>query len=186
MTRRRYRKHARIFLSRYRRYLTCPACGGGRLKPAALLFRLGGKTVPDVERMPITEAESFFRLQSAPGGDRATELLLDEIRGRLRFLLDVGLGYLSLGRSRGRSPGGRPSGSLWPRPWGLLSPARFMSSTSPPSASIRATRSGWPGYCASSPPPEMPWSSWSTTRSSSGRRTGSLTWAPVPDATGAE
>ena len=106
LKRRRYRKHARIFLSRYRRYLTCPDCGGGRLKPAALLFRLGGKTVPDVQRMPITEAESFFRLQPAPVGDRATELLLDEIRGRLRFLLDVGLGYLSLGRMSRTLSGG--------------------------------------------------------------------------------
>lgn len=103
---RRYRKQARIFLSRYRRYLTCPDCGGGRLKPAAVLFRLGGKTFPEVEKMSITEAGSFFRLWSAPIGDRATELLLDEIRGRLRFLLDVGLGYLSLGRMSRTLSGG--------------------------------------------------------------------------------
>jgi excinuclease ABC subunit A len=106
LRRRRYRKHARIFLSRYRQYLTCPDCGGGKLKPAALLFRLGGKTVPDVEKLPITEAASFLRLWSAPAGDRATELLLEEIRGRLRFLLDVGLGYLSLGRMSRTLSGG--------------------------------------------------------------------------------
>lgn len=103
---RRYRKQARIFLARHRRYLTCPDCGGSRLKPAALLFRLGGKTLPDVQKMAISEAEPFFRHWSAPVGDRATELLLSEIRGRLRFLLDVGLGYLSLGRMSRTLSGG--------------------------------------------------------------------------------
>jgi len=95
---RRYKKQARILLARYRRYLPCPACGGGRLKPEALLFRLGGKTFPELEQMAISELEPFFRQWTPPAGDRATELLLGEIRGRLRFLLDVGLGYLSLGR----------------------------------------------------------------------------------------
>ncbi len=106
MTRRRYRKHARIFLSRYRRYLTCPDCKGGRLKPAALLFRLAGKTFPEVERMPISEAEAFIRTVPAPGTDRAAELLLGEVGGRLRFLLEVGLGYVSLGRQSRTLSGG--------------------------------------------------------------------------------
>jgi len=106
LKRRRYRKQARIFLARYRRYLTCPDCKGGRLKPNALLFRLGGKNLPEVENMSVSEAEEFFRLWNAPPGDRATELLLAEIRGRLRFLLDVGLGYLSLGRQSRTLSGG--------------------------------------------------------------------------------
>jgi len=106
LTRRRYRKHARIFLSRYRRYLTCPSCRGGRLKPIALLFRFADKTFPEVERMSISEAEAFFRRSTSMGMDRVTELLLNEIRGRLRFLLDVGLGYLSPGRMSRTLSGG--------------------------------------------------------------------------------
>ncbi|MDI6853879.1 MAG: excinuclease ABC subunit UvrA [Deltaproteobacteria bacterium] len=103
---RRYKKQARILLSRYRRYLPCPACGGSRLKPEALLFRLGGRTFPELEQMPISEVEPFFRQWEAPAGDRATELLLGEIQGRLRYLLDVGLGYLSLGRQSRTLSGG--------------------------------------------------------------------------------
>ncbi len=103
---RRYRKQARILLSRYRRYLTCPACDGGRLKPAALLFRFGGKTFPDCEKMPVAEAEPFFRKESAGTSDPATTLLLGEISGRLRFLLDTGLGYLTLGRMTRTLSGG--------------------------------------------------------------------------------
>lgn len=95
---RRYKKQARILLSRYRRYLPCPDCGGGRLKPAALLFRFAGKTFPEIQRLPVSEAELFFRDWAPPPGDRAAELLLAEIKGRLKYLVDVGLGYLSLGR----------------------------------------------------------------------------------------
>lgn len=103
---RRYKKHARIYLARFRRYLTCPDCGGGRLKPDALLFRLEGLTLPDVQAMPISELEPFFRRWSPPAPDPATDLLLHEIRGRLRFLTDVGLGYLSLGRMSRTLSGG--------------------------------------------------------------------------------
>ena len=95
---RRYKKQARILLSRYRRYLPCPDCDGGRLQPGALLFRLGGKAYPEIEAWPVAAVESFFRDWTPPPGDRAGALLLEEIQGRLKFLVDVGLGYLSLGR----------------------------------------------------------------------------------------
>ncbi|MBP8985122.1 MAG: excinuclease ABC subunit UvrA [Syntrophobacterales bacterium] len=95
---RRYKKQARILLSRYRRFLPCPVCRGGKLKPDALLFRLDGKTFPELEEMAVSAVESFFRRWSPPAEDRASELLLGELSGRLGFLLDVGLGYLSLGR----------------------------------------------------------------------------------------
>ncbi len=103
---RRYKKQARIFMARFRRYLTCPDCQGGRIKPAALLFRLGGKTLPEIHALSIAEAENFFGRWFLPKIDPATELLLQEIRGRLRFLLDVGLGYLSLGRMSRTLSGG--------------------------------------------------------------------------------
>lgn len=101
-----YRMHVRVFLSHYRRYLPCPACRGARLKPDALLFRIAGRTLPEVEAMAIAESEAFFRSFSPPPHDTATELLLREIRGRLRFLLDVGLDYLTLRRQSRTLSGG--------------------------------------------------------------------------------
>ncbi|HSB62503.1 MAG TPA: excinuclease ABC subunit UvrA, partial [Vicinamibacteria bacterium] len=103
---RAYRMHVRVFLSRYRSYTTCPDCGGARLRPEARLFRLAGRTLPEVEALPVAEAERAFREWSAPGKDPASEQLLDEVRGRLRFLVDVGLGYLTLGRQSRTLSGG--------------------------------------------------------------------------------
>jgi excinuclease ABC subunit A len=67
---------------------------------------LGAKTLPEVEKMSIAEAEEFFHHWIPPAGDRATDLLLQEIRGRLEFLQDVGLGYVSLGRQSRTLSGG--------------------------------------------------------------------------------
>ncbi len=103
---RTYRMHVRVFLSRYRRYLPCSDCRGARLKPAALLFRLAGSTLPEVEAMPVAEAEALLRDWSPAHRDAAADLLLREIRGRLRFLLDVGLGYLTLSRQSRTLSGG--------------------------------------------------------------------------------
>jgi len=101
-----YRMHVRVLLSRYRRYSPCPDCRGARLKPAALLFRIDGKTLPDVETLPIAEAERFFAAYTPNANDTAADLLLREIRGRLRFLCDVGLGYLTLSRQSRTLSGG--------------------------------------------------------------------------------
>jgi excinuclease ABC subunit A len=101
-----YRMHVRVFLSHYRRYLPCPDCKGARLKPDALLFRLGGRTLPEVEAMPIADAAAFFRAWPAPPADPAARLVLAEIRSRLKFLDDVGLGYLALARQSRTLSGG--------------------------------------------------------------------------------
>jgi excinuclease ABC subunit A len=103
---RSYKMHVRVLLSRYRRYLPCPDCGGARLKPEARLFRIAGRTLPEVEALPVGEAERLFREWSPPGTDAATELLLGEVRGRLRFLVDVGLSYLTLARQSRTLSGG--------------------------------------------------------------------------------
>jgi excinuclease ABC subunit A len=103
---RRYRRHVRILLSRYRRYLQCPACQGSKLKPDALLFSLGGLTLPDVEQLPISEAEPFAEALLPQAGDPVTSLLLTELRGRLKFLREVGLDYLSLARQSRTLSGG--------------------------------------------------------------------------------
>src|SRR5207247_11388256 len=57
---RTYRMHVRVFLSRFRSYTPCAACGGARVKPEALDFRVGGLTIADVNRLPIGEAERFL------------------------------------------------------------------------------------------------------------------------------
>ena len=99
--------HVRVLLSRYRRYLPCAACGGTRLKPEALLFRVGGRTLPELEALPIAEVEALLPPVRPPAAsDAATDLLLGEVRGRLRFLVDVGLGYLTLARQSRTLSGG--------------------------------------------------------------------------------
>ncbi len=101
-----YKMHVRVLLSRYRSYRPCPDCGGTRLKADARLFRIAGRTLPEVEALPVADAERAFREWSVPGRDPASEQLLHEVRGRLRFLVDVGLGYLTLGRQSRTLSGG--------------------------------------------------------------------------------
>ncbi len=103
---RTYRMHVRVFLSRYRSYGTCADCGGTRLKAEARLFRLAGLSLPETEALPVAEAERVFREWDVPGKDPASEQLLFEVRARLRFLVEVGLGYLTLGRQSRTLSGG--------------------------------------------------------------------------------
>ena len=103
---RRYRKHARILMSRYRRYLSCPQCRDGKLKNEALHFYLNGKTFPEVQSLSIAEALQFFQQWQPPSDDAAIDLLLSEIRERLSFLKDVGLQYLTLDRKSRTLSGG--------------------------------------------------------------------------------
>ncbi|MFW6081191.1 MAG: hypothetical protein ACOC7W_04680, partial [Desulfosalsimonas sp.] len=103
---RRYKKHARIYLSRFRRYLTCPACKGARLKPGSMLYRLMGRDFAQIQQMPIEQAESFFKKQLGKATDKASEMLFSEVAGRLGFLCEVGLGYLTLGRQSRTLSGG--------------------------------------------------------------------------------
>lgn len=102
----RYKLHVRVFLSRYRGYGTCPACGGTRFKGEALLWRIRGKTIAEIYAMSIGEAQEFFNGLSALPDDEATELLLREINGRLRYLVEVGLSYLTLDRQSRTLSGG--------------------------------------------------------------------------------
>ena len=133
-----YKMHIRVLLSKYRAYTPCAACGGARLKPDALLWRLGkrddservlepglrfrprgieldgasfarlpGLTVHDLMLLPIDRAREFFSHLHLPAPfDEATDLLLDEIRARLNYLSEVGLGYLTLDRQSRTLSGG--------------------------------------------------------------------------------
>jgi excinuclease ABC subunit A len=163
-----YKMHVRVLLSRYRAYTPCAACGGARLKPDALLWRVGargdaevalgphrpagppleghgvvpplpgegqredalrspyrrykpigvawthaqlealpGLSIHDLMLLPIERVRRFFDGLTFSGVlDEATELLLEEVRARLRFLCDVGLGYLTLDRQSRTLSGG--------------------------------------------------------------------------------
>ncbi|NBC31023.1 MAG: excinuclease ABC subunit UvrA, partial [Spirochaetes bacterium] len=103
----RYRKHARILLSRYRRYLRCPDCEGTRLKPYAGLFLLQDeRSFPEMQGMMVGELRAYFDAMDETGFDRPTQILIANIRDRLGFLDEVGLGYLSLGRQARTLSGG--------------------------------------------------------------------------------
>ncbi|AXA72967.1 excinuclease ABC subunit A [Achromobacter insolitus] len=137
-----YKMHVRVLLSKYRSYTPCPTCNGARLKPDALLWRLGtkeeadtvlppddgrykrfmpvganwsreqldglgGLSIHDVMLLPIERVRLFFDTLSFSGAlDAATDLLMTEVRARLKFLCDVGLGYLTLDRQSRTLSGG--------------------------------------------------------------------------------
>jgi excinuclease ABC subunit A len=137
-----YKMHVRVLLSKYRSYTPCPTCNGARLKPDALLWRLGtkeeadtvlppedgryqrfmpvganwsrdqlnnigGLSIHDVMLLPIERVRRFFDELSFSGAlDAATDLLMTEVRARLNFLCDVGLGYLTLDRQSRTLSGG--------------------------------------------------------------------------------
>jgi len=102
-----YRMHIRVLLSKYRSYTACEACGGTRLKPDATLWRIEGQSIHDLMLLPISTVRGMFDSLRLPAPlDEATDLLLGEIRTRLKFLCDVGLGYLTLDRQSRTLSGG--------------------------------------------------------------------------------
>ena len=106
---RAYKMHIRVLLSRYRSYTACGDCGGARLKPEALLWRLGspGLNVHELMLLPIERCLEFFAGLVLPAQlDEAADLLLGEVRSRLEFLVRVGLGYLTLDRQSRTLSGG--------------------------------------------------------------------------------
>ncbi len=103
----KYKVHVRVFLSRYRGYAQCPDCGGSRLRKEALYVRVSGKTMADLVRMNTAEATLFFaQLQLSPEKHAIADKILGEVRQRLKFLVDVGLHYLTLDRLSATLSGG--------------------------------------------------------------------------------
>ena len=104
-----YKMHIRVLLSRYRSYTECSACRGARLKPEALLWRVGkpGINIREMMLLPIDGCRRFFAALELPAPlDEAADLLLREIGTRLQYLTDVGLGYLNLDRQSRTLSGG--------------------------------------------------------------------------------
>jgi excinuclease ABC subunit A len=97
--RKSYKIHYRVFMSRYRGYTTCDECGGSRLRKDALNIRVAGESIHDIVKMTIEEANEFFqRIKLTKFELDIAKRILEEIRKRLRFLSDVGIGYLTLDR----------------------------------------------------------------------------------------
>jgi excinuclease ABC subunit A len=94
-------------LEPYRALRPCPACGGARLKPQSRAVRVKGRTVTEYVDLPISEALGVFEaIELTDREALIASRILREIRDRLRFLNDVGVGYLTLGRSAATLSGG--------------------------------------------------------------------------------
>ena len=93
----------RVMLSRYRGKAICPDCLGKRLRKEAEYVLVGGKSITELCQMPITQLADWFEHLQMP---EAFAPLLIEIRSRLQFMLDVGLGYLTLSRMSATLSGG--------------------------------------------------------------------------------
>jgi len=103
----KYKLHVRVFLSKYRGYTLCPDCGGGRLRQEARDVKISGRTLPEVCSFSIRDAALFFdSLELSTEQAAIAERILFEIRRRLRFLVDVGLDYLTLERLASTLSGG--------------------------------------------------------------------------------
>jgi excinuclease ABC subunit A len=99
LDRHKYKMHLRVFLSRWRSYYPCPACGGARLRPEALAVHVADKNFADLSRMEIREALAFLSQADLPAWQRPiARPLINDVRARLAFLADVGVGYVTLDR----------------------------------------------------------------------------------------
>ncbi|HYP50412.1 MAG TPA: excinuclease ABC subunit UvrA, partial [Pyrinomonadaceae bacterium] len=103
----KYKLHIRVFLARYRGYTACPECGGSRLRQEARDVKIAGKNLPETVALSIRDAAEFFdSLELTPEQAAIADRLLYEIKSRLRFMLDVGLDYLTLDRLASTLSGG--------------------------------------------------------------------------------
>jgi excinuclease ABC subunit A len=111
-----YKMHVRVLLSRYRAYTTCPSCSGGRFQPETLNYRIvsparngtreTARTLPEIALLSILAARDLFAGLVLPPNDSTAEMLRNEVVARLRYLCEVGLGYLTLDRSTRTLSGG--------------------------------------------------------------------------------
>ena len=112
-----YKIQYRVMLARYRGKTTCPKCHGTRLKPEAEYVKIDGRSITDLVQMPIVRLKEWFDHLTARNADgvhiilsehdaEIGKRLLTEITSRLQFLLDVGLGYLTLNRLSNSLSGG--------------------------------------------------------------------------------
>ncbi len=102
-----YKIQYRVMLARYRGKTLCPRCHGSRLKPEAGYVRVGERSISELVDLPITDLKTFFdRLKLTEHETQIANRILTEINSRIRFLVDVGLGYLTLNRLSNSLSGG--------------------------------------------------------------------------------
>ena len=102
-----YKIQYRVMLARYRGKTLCPKCHGTRLKPEAGYVKVGGRSISELVDLPVTELKVFFdNLKLSKHDADVARRILTEINSRLQFLLDVGLGYLTLNRLSNSLSGG--------------------------------------------------------------------------------
>jgi len=107
LERKKYKLHVRVFLSKYRGYALCPDCRGQRLRAEARAVLINNKNICEVSALTITAAQAFFdNLQLSPAQTEIAGKILEEVRQRIRFLLEVGLDYLTLDRLSSTLSGG--------------------------------------------------------------------------------
>jgi excinuclease ABC subunit A len=102
-----YKVQYRVMLSRYRGRTACPDCKGQRLRPEALYVKVGGLSIGELCEMPVADLSEWFgKLVLTPHEEKVARRILLEVRQRLRTLLEVGLGYLTLNRLANSLSGG--------------------------------------------------------------------------------
>ena len=103
----KYKLHVRVFLAKFRGYAACPDCGGARLRQEARDVKIAKKSLPEIVEFSIKDAQKFFaELILSEEREKIAEKLLLEIRRRLKFLVEVGLDYLTLERLASTLSGG--------------------------------------------------------------------------------
>ncbi len=103
----RYKQYIRVFLRQYQSAQTCPACHGAKLRPEALQVRVAGRTIAEVSDLPAERLLTWLdTLTLSPFERQVAEHVVGEARGRVRFMCDVGLTYLSLNRGARTLSGG--------------------------------------------------------------------------------
>ncbi len=103
----RYKQYIRVFLRQYQLAKTCPACTGARLKPESLAVRVAGKTIADAAALTAADLAMWLDQLTLPAFQQTVaDHILGELRARVRFVNDVGLGYLTLDRQTRTLSGG--------------------------------------------------------------------------------
>ncbi len=105
--RKRYKQYIRMFLRQYQSPQVCRACGGARIQPGALNIKIGHRSIDEVSRLPIEDVQGWVAsLELSEMEAQIAETILRELHARLAFLVDVGLGYVSLDRQMRTLSGG--------------------------------------------------------------------------------
>ncbi|MGD2120375.1 MAG: excinuclease ABC subunit UvrA [Gemmatimonadota bacterium] len=105
--RKRYKRYIRVFLRQYQSPRPCRACGGARIRPEALRIQVAGRNIAEVSALPLDELRGWVEgLALNEMESRIAESILRELRSRIGFLVEVGLGYLTLDRQTRTLSGG--------------------------------------------------------------------------------